>query len=112
MEKEKIEFKKSLEGLSQQQRLEKINFNSLAWYAPKHDGIYGYKFGDEWYEDIVAWLNTGEQVWVDKDKEKTTKRLHGCIGARGWDVIARWYYESKIISWIFRESHVFHVLSD
>lgn len=87
--------------------MEKINFNELAWNSPKHENGYGYTPNDKYYNEIVEWLRSCKRIWRVKEGNVTTTRLS--MENNDYDVIAEFYHENKMISYIFRPSNTFHI---
>lgn len=87
--------------------MKEINFNKLAWNAPKHGDVYGYVPTDEFYNEIINWLKTGTKRYVNKVNGVTTTRV--AMPNSIYDVIAEYTHKTKMISWTFRKQNTFHV---
>lgn len=87
--------------------MENINFNKLAWNAPKHGEEYGYLPTDEMYTTIIEWLKTGTKKWVTKSDNITTSRVN--FSNSMYDAIVEYNPATKMISWTFRAVNEFHV---
>ncbi len=86
--------------------MEKLNFNQLAWEAPEHDGKYGYLPTDKYYDEIIAWLKSGEKVWTSKVGGITTCRISF---ETAYDAIAEYNHKNKMVSWVFRGRGEFQI---
>jgi hypothetical protein len=84
-----------------------INFNKLAWDAPKHGEVYGYIPTDKYYSEIIEWLKTGTKRYVTKGAKVTTTRLS--MPNSEYDVVVEYTHETKMISWIFRQANTFEI---
>lgn len=84
-----------------------LNFNSLAWNAPKHGEEYGYLPTDKYYNEIVEWLKTGTKKYVTKGKEKTSSRV--TFPNSQYDAIVEFTHKTKMLSWTFRKSNEYHI---
>lgn len=85
----------------------KLNFNELAWNAPQHENGFGYTPNDKYYNEIVKWLQSGERIWRERNENVTTTRIS--IKNSEYDVIASFYHENKMISWVFRHFTEYHI---
>lgn len=85
----------------------KLNFNALAWEAPKHGDEYGYTPDDKYYQEICDWLSTGATRWKTRTNNITTvrKSFEDSI----YDVVVTFNHTTKMISWIFRKCYEYAV---
>lgn len=84
-----------------------LNFNKLAWEAPKHGDTFGYLPTDEHYDEIMTWLKTGTKRWKVRDEDVTTRRLS--MPDSVYDVIAEYNHKTHMVSWTFRHCTVFEI---
>lgn len=82
-----------------------LNFNELAWKAPKHGEEYGYTPTDEYYNDIIEWLKTGKKLYTVKGDKITTVRME--MPNVVHNVIVEFTHETKMVMWYFRKSNEF-----
>lgn len=84
-----------------------INFNELAWNAPKHDDSYGYLPSDNFYTEIVEWLRQGTRLYRERVGNITTTRLS--YSNSNYDVVATFDHSTKLIWWVFREQSSYEI---
>jgi hypothetical protein len=89
-------------------KMEKINFNKLAWNAPKHGETYGYVPTDKYYNEIVEWLKTGTKKYVSKKVNGVTVSRVSFQNSE-YDAIVEFIHATKMISWTFRKHNEFHI---
>jgi hypothetical protein len=76
-----------------------LNFNTIMWEAPEHDGDYGFIPGDKYYDEVVAWLRSLTFRYVANGTKKISKRLS--IPNSDYDVLASWDRETGLINYVF-----------
>ena len=89
-----------------------INFNELAWNAPKHGDKCGYVPTDEHYDDIINWLSSGTKLYVEKCKQSDgTKAVISRVRFLDspYDTVVTYLPETKLISWVYRKQNVFEI---
>ncbi len=85
---------------------ENINFNKLAWEAPKHGDKVGYLPTDKYYAEIVEWLKTGTKLYVEKTKQSDgTPVIISRVTFENsrYDAVITYVISTKMIAYIFRE---------
>jgi len=91
-----------------------VNFNSVAWYSPRHGDRFEFQPNDKWYNEIIEWLKSAtETVYVIKNDvvqgaKCVTKRLY-IPGCGNYHVIASYYPDTKGIFYLFREAGTYMV---
>ena len=86
---------------------EQINFNKLAWDAPKHGDTYGYTPADEHYAEIVEWLKSGTKKWTSRLGNVTTTRV--TFDESSCDAIVEYNHTNKMIFWTFRRINTYQI---
>ena len=83
---------------------------ALASLAPKHADGQGYLPTDEYYKQIMKWLNAGETLYNIKGKDKNGKEVE--VSRLKYDkeselsIIAKFYKETQMISLICNKNHL------